>query len=402
LALGTATIPFIPRKYSAVALVYPNLFTEEQGRRLPRASIDGTSFVTGELRLILSDGILAEVEKRLNLSGNADSSESLLSWVTSKIRSLFLPETRSYSAADRAIARIRNKIDVSKDPRAYVITISYVGNSAEEAANVVNAVALEYRRDKAIRRRQEAVDAAEAELRQHLAAYGDKHPKVIQAQTELEAAQAALALVGSADEALNAGNGETVKLAKPNRTPASPKGSAIMGFSLLFGWLAAGGWVLWCERRSLDPKKTLLTIVRGGLVMCAQAGARFYRDSCIWLHRLQSRSSQIGIQICSYTRAWHHDGVEAVRNKFGTSAVIVARVYSGALARFRRSHRQAPPSHVEVASIAFSKPARTEAPDDSTCLIRIPTRVNSRIGRRGRRRAPLEGSNAETDEARKV
>src|SRR5437879_1520139 len=87
LALATLSIPFIPRKYSAVALVYPNLFTEEQGRRLPRASIDATSFVTGELRLMLSDGILAEVEKRLQLSGN--TSESLISLATSWLRSLF-------------------------------------------------------------------------------------------------------------------------------------------------------------------------------------------------------------------------------------------------------------------------------------------------------------------------
>ena len=42
--------PLMPRKYSAEAIVYPNLFSREQGRPVALASIDAASLVNGEAR----------------------------------------------------------------------------------------------------------------------------------------------------------------------------------------------------------------------------------------------------------------------------------------------------------------------------------------------------------------
>ena len=61
-ALACIIIPNMPRKYSAEALIYPNLFSREQEKIVALASIDATSFVTGEARLLRSDAFLRAVQ----------------------------------------------------------------------------------------------------------------------------------------------------------------------------------------------------------------------------------------------------------------------------------------------------------------------------------------------------
>src|SRR5262245_28298154 len=57
LALTTALVilPLLPRKYTATALVYPKLFSPAQEKSVARASIDASSIVNGEARLLVSD-----------------------------------------------------------------------------------------------------------------------------------------------------------------------------------------------------------------------------------------------------------------------------------------------------------------------------------------------------------
>ena len=73
LALACMIIPLIPRKYSAEALIYPNLFSHEQEKLVAFASVDAAAIVTGEARLIRSDAILRAVVKRLGLNPMAAS-----------------------------------------------------------------------------------------------------------------------------------------------------------------------------------------------------------------------------------------------------------------------------------------------------------------------------------------
>src|SRR5258708_35630822 len=51
LTLALIIIPLMPRKYSAEALIHPDLFSREQGRPVALASIDAASIVTGEALL---------------------------------------------------------------------------------------------------------------------------------------------------------------------------------------------------------------------------------------------------------------------------------------------------------------------------------------------------------------
>jgi hypothetical protein len=50
---------------------------------------------------------------------------------------MFLPETRNHSPFDRQVAMLRNKVEVMKNTRTYLISISFMARSADEAARVV-------------------------------------------------------------------------------------------------------------------------------------------------------------------------------------------------------------------------------------------------------------------------
>ena len=259
LTLACMIIPLIPRKYSAEALIYPNLFSHAQEKLVAFASVDAAAIVTGEARLIRSDAILRAVVKRLGLDPMAARSDSWATQSLDWVRVMFLPETRNYSPLDRTIAMLRNKVAVMNDTRSYLISISFTAPSADEAARVVNAFAIEYLRDKDLQRRRDAVAAAEGELGRQLAIYGEKHPKVLQAAEGLDAARASLKAAmspqdGGQDEVTS---DESVKLAVPNRTPTSPKGFVILGLSFLSALLAGIGLAIWRDRRDEKRKHTI-------------------------------------------------------------------------------------------------------------------------------------------------
>lgn len=248
--LALLVIPLLPRKYSATAFIFPSLYSQEQGKTVALATVDATSIVNGEARLVLSDSILQAVVHQLEPELQSDAGGGS-GW----LRSLFFPETRSESRFDRKLATLRNNVEVTKDTRSYLIAISFATSSATEAARIVNAVATEYVRDKWIQRGREAAIAAEVELARQRAINGDKHPKVLQAVEALEGARAdvqALMVRGGRDQGSMRVT-EGLKLAVPNHTPTSPKGTVILGLFWLLGLLAGIGAVLWRDRRGLEP-----------------------------------------------------------------------------------------------------------------------------------------------------
>ena len=267
LALAFIIIPVLPRKYSATALIYPSLYSQDQGKIVALASVNAESVVNGEARLVVSDVILQAVVRRLGLDQRPEASQSL-GW----LRTLFFPETRSYSPFDRQVVMLQNKVEVKNDTRSYLISISFTASSADEAARIVNTIAVEYLRAKSIQRKRDAVAGAEIELARQLAVNGDKHPKVLQAADELGVARAALKAVMAPDEdgrdAVT--TDESVKLAIPNRTPTSPKGFVILGLSFMLSLLVGIGLAVWSDRRGLEPRQFLLDLLlprlRSGLL----------------------------------------------------------------------------------------------------------------------------------------
>jgi uncharacterized protein involved in exopolysaccharide biosynthesis len=248
-ALACISIPLIPRKYSAEALIYPSLFSTEQDKAVARASLDGATMVTGEARAIRSDAILRPVAARLGHDPKATTSRSWLMLPFDWFRAAWLPETLNHSSFDRAVAKLRNKVVVMNDTRSYLISVSYTASSADEAAQVVNAVVTEYLRDKVRQQRLSKVISAEAQLREQLAIYGEKHPKTLQALAELDAERGSLATATNQQDSDQYANDQSVKLAVANYTPTSPRGFVIFGLSLLLGLLAGIGFAVWRDRK---------------------------------------------------------------------------------------------------------------------------------------------------------
>jgi uncharacterized protein involved in exopolysaccharide biosynthesis len=249
--LACISTPLIPRKYSAEALISPNLFSAEQEKAVAKASIDGAAMVTGEARAIRSDVILRAAAVRLGHDPNAATSRSRPMLLLDRFRAAWLPETFNYSSFDRAVARLRNRVVVTNDTRSYLISVSFTASSAEEAAQVVNAVVIEYLRDKVRQRRLSKLISAEAGLQEQLAVYGEKHPKTLQAVADLEAERASIeaAMNQQDSDQYEVANDQNVKLAMPNHTPTSPKGFVIFGLSLLLALLASIGVAVWRDRR---------------------------------------------------------------------------------------------------------------------------------------------------------
>ncbi len=233
MASALMILPLLPRKYSAEVLVYPNLFSTDGNKSVALASVDAASIVSSEARLIRSDPILRAVVKRLGLDQVTAESRSPTSSAMHWLRAMLLPETLENSAFDRTVATLRSRLVVMSDTRSYLISVSYTAPSAVEAARMVNTLAQEYVRDKALQRNSSAVVAAEEELGRQLAIYGEKHPKVLRAMEGLEAARAVVNGTVNAENPGSITTGESVTLAVPNHIPTSPKGVKILGVSFV-------------------------------------------------------------------------------------------------------------------------------------------------------------------------
>ena len=263
-------LPLLPRKYSAEALVRPHLFSREEGTKVePLVSIDAAALVASEARLIHSDPIVRAVAQRLGLdrvssdpappmgsphvsgprllSVCLDRLQAMLHWA----RVTIVPQTHAYSAMDRAIARLRAGLTITNDTRTYLISIGFTAPSPEEAAAIANTFAVEYLRTKMLQRRADALLAAIRDVAQRSAFFGDKHPSMVRARAELEAARERMAAATNstdlADQDLVAADG--VVLAQANPMSASPRAVVILGLAILVALLGSVVLAVWLDRR---------------------------------------------------------------------------------------------------------------------------------------------------------
>jgi uncharacterized protein involved in exopolysaccharide biosynthesis len=254
LALGSLLVSQLPRSYSSEALVHPDLFRgEEAGKTMPLASIDGTALVSSEAQFIRSPLMVRTVIRRLGLDRDPEfaipSSERLPG--LSRVRAALLPETVVSAPLERAAAHVAQRLKVVNDTRSYLISVSFTAASPEKAAKVANAFALEYVRAKTVQRMGDAVTAASRELARHSAIYGEKHPSILQAKTELEAARLRLHAALNEPEIAprEIAPGDVITLAEPNPTPSSPKGIVILGLAFLLALIFGMGLAVWLDRR---------------------------------------------------------------------------------------------------------------------------------------------------------
>jgi uncharacterized protein involved in exopolysaccharide biosynthesis len=251
LLLAVLLIMALPRRYTAEALVQPQLFSRSDGSsRSALASIDAASLVAGEARLIQSSTIARAVVKRLDLQDRPEfaSPTSGLAHVLNAVKTAIFPETAMSSPLERAARNVRSRLEVGRDTRSYLISIAYTARSPETAAAVANAFALEYFNAKSLQQLSAAVSAAARELAQRSATYGENHPSFIKATADLELARQRLQAAMNRSPGSDLENSEGVNLAEPSSAPSSPNGSMILGLAFLLALMVGVCSAIWLDR----------------------------------------------------------------------------------------------------------------------------------------------------------
>ncbi len=258
LVLAALLVSVLPRKYTAVTMVQPQLFSRGGTvNPAPMASIDGAALVASEAHLIQSSAIARAVAKRLGLERSQEfaPSTSLFGGVTRAIREAIFPESVLSSQLERATRSVQAKLAVTRDSRSYLISIAFTAASPETAANVANAFALEYLNAKSIQRLSEAVLTATWELAQRSAIYGENHPSLVLAAADLEAARRRLHAAANRPVGSDVAAGEGVNLAEPSSAPSSPNGSVILGLAFIGALVFGMGLAIWLDRQN-DGSRT--------------------------------------------------------------------------------------------------------------------------------------------------
>ena len=253
LVLAALLVSVLPRKYTAVTMVQPQLFSRGGTvNSTPMASIDGAALVASEAHLVQSSAIARAVVKQLGLERSQEfaPSTSLFGGVTRAIRAAIFPESDLSSQLERATRSVQAKLAVTRNSRSYLISIAFTAASPETAANVANAFALEYLNAKSIQRLSEAVLAATAELAQRSAVYGEKHPSFVRAAADLEAARRRLHAAADRPVGSDVVAGEGVNLAEPSSAPSSPNGSVILGLAFIGALVFGMGLAVWLDRQN--------------------------------------------------------------------------------------------------------------------------------------------------------
>jgi uncharacterized protein involved in exopolysaccharide biosynthesis len=255
LGLATFAVSQLPRKYTAEALVKPELFRRVEGSaETPLAIVELVLLVNSEALLIRSPATVRAVVERLGLDSDPEFAgpNSALVQGIGWVRAALLPETTAaMPGLDRAVGRVRGKLAVANSTQTYVISISFTASSPGKAAKVANAFALEYARIKKLRRASDAIAAASRELTRQLMIYGELHPSVEQFKRKLEAERALWQAEADQPEmtAREVSPSDGIALAEPNLTPSSPKGAVILGVAFVVAVVCGVGLALWRDRR---------------------------------------------------------------------------------------------------------------------------------------------------------
>jgi uncharacterized protein involved in exopolysaccharide biosynthesis len=255
LLLGIAGTVLIPLRYVAQANIRGEVVAPDtlpmQVRNLSAGglstgpmSLDLVRVIETQSRLLRSHRLARRVVEQIGL----DRLQSLLNRHEWSLGALFKERTKSQEdPLDGAAGALLSGLDVTSDPRAYLITVRYSSADADLSVIVANGFVAELLRSTRLQVLFQERYNAQAQLSTKLAKFGERHPKVAELNEQLTATEASLQrqLRESADTILEAAGENVTKAAGAS---PSPKRSFILSLSLLLGVLVGMGTALWLER----------------------------------------------------------------------------------------------------------------------------------------------------------
>ncbi len=238
LTVASLAVALMGPRYSSEALVQLS-FTRESpapgASSQQIANVDGTTMVETAARLIRSRGTARAVVDRLHLADDpAFVRPSRLAGLLEGILPAgMLPKP---VPEDVATGTLLSSLRVSYEPRSYLITINCTLGSAQRAATVANAVALEYLRAQYKTRLMEDVVVADRQLAELARTFGERHPRYEHARERLDKLRSQVAMLGSSTEPdgmMAAVAGETFIPATAVSVPSGPNVPLLLGLALL-------------------------------------------------------------------------------------------------------------------------------------------------------------------------
>lgn len=217
-----------PPEYTSEAVLELN-FNREEAPTLSSsrqvASMDPGALVNGAALSIASRANASRVVDRLGLHLNGAPKPSIVSNLTTALRSAFGVVKEPLTAHEIAIEDLQRNLKVSSKSHLYQIGIAYTDPDPRLAAQMANALALEHLRGE---RLKELTDKWSAAVREFVAvseAFGERHPRYIQTKGRVDHLESQIDAVEKMDarpeNLLLAG--QFLTLAEPVLTPSGTK-----------------------------------------------------------------------------------------------------------------------------------------------------------------------------------
>jgi uncharacterized protein involved in exopolysaccharide biosynthesis len=242
LVIGIALSIMMPKQYTGVAYLREGFGAEEAISPDDKTSttstgkiiaLDASMLVETRSRLLQSQQLAQRVVHRLG-GAQSVSGSPFSSWLRAQFYGdvTRTPEFRE----GMAVRKLLRGLSVTTEPRVYLIVLRYTAGDPERAALIANAFVVEFLQTIALQTLYQQRDAAERTLAVKRATLGEKHPKVVDAQMRLQAADALLnAQMGKTTEEIERAAGGNVTFAKADMVPSSPNPPSLIGLALLIG-----------------------------------------------------------------------------------------------------------------------------------------------------------------------
>lgn len=252
LLLGLLAAFAMGPSYTATAVVQPSLISEAPAKGVQAPTLDANLLLESEIQLIL----LQPLPKPLAIKLNRDlprgrGGRSLKSLVASALSYAVATFRTSPLVSDPAETEDVT-LDVGYRKRTYLIEVSATASTPERAAAFANAVAGQYVRQTALKQLKVKEMAADQSLSDLMLSYGDRHPLVLRAQSDLARLKRDLEMLTTMPSTLESselvGGVTAVPATSPSSRNSSYKTIAIWG---LLGLMAALAFVLVKERKRL-------------------------------------------------------------------------------------------------------------------------------------------------------
>jgi uncharacterized protein involved in exopolysaccharide biosynthesis len=235
-------------RYTGEAILQVS-FTREETASGPKnqstAALDAGTVVDSVARLVRARAVASAAVDQLALDQDPNfTSGSLPRRILSSVRVKLGLEEPVSSKHDLAVARLMRQVNVTSDPRSYLISVSVTSSDPVRSAKLANTVVYEYMRKQLLQQVSDAYASAEREMMQVSVAYGRRHPAYLSSRTRLEALGARLDELRHRTpdgELARLVVGQTFWPAEPVFVPSGPNIIIVVGVSTA----AALGGAIW-------------------------------------------------------------------------------------------------------------------------------------------------------------